>query len=75
MNRRQAIAGVAAGGAWAGLYWYVGRGAAQGGPSLLNASYDATRELYRTLNRMFCRADGRDRAALRTADPASRRWP
>ena len=52
MNRRQAIAGLIAGGSWAGLAGYVSR-SGRGGPSILNASYDATRELYRILNARF----------------------
>lgn len=52
MNRRQALAGMVAGGTWAGLAWSVSCGG-NGETSLLNASYDATRELYRVLNRSF----------------------
>ena len=55
MNRRDLLTRAipaAAGTAWLGTAGYVlfGRG---GGLSLLNASYDATRELYRHINRLF----------------------
>jgi sulfate transport system substrate-binding protein len=54
MNRRHFLTAAAgtAGAAWLGTAGYVlfGRG---GGRQLLNASYDATRELYRHVNRMF----------------------
>jgi sulfate transport system substrate-binding protein len=48
MNRRHFLRAAAAGTA---AVPFLGCG--DGGPSLLNASYDATRELYRRLNRLF----------------------
>ncbi len=53
MTRRQALAAALGAGTWGGLAWYATRSSARGGPSILNASYDATRELYRTLSDIF----------------------
>lgn len=58
MNRRQAIAAMAGISGWAGLYWYANRAQGQAGTSILNASYDATRELYRIINRRFTEQTG-----------------
>lgn len=63
MNRRRFLsylgtgAGVAA---WAGVAAYATRGAG-GGPQLLNASYDATRGLYRAVNHLFAEKTARER--------------
>jgi sulfate/thiosulfate transport system substrate-binding protein len=51
MNRRAFIAAAAAGTAWVGLAASVWP--RSGARSILNASYDATRELYRNINALF----------------------
>ncbi len=53
MNRREFLLGTAAG---AAALPFVGCG--DGGPRLLNASYDATRELYRRIGRLFAERHG-----------------
>jgi sulfate/thiosulfate-binding protein len=53
MDRRRFLAATAAG---AASLPFAGCGG--GGPRLLNASYDATRELYRKLNRLFAERTG-----------------
>ncbi|CAN5440003.1 sulfate ABC transporter substrate-binding protein [soil metagenome] len=58
MNRRQFLAGAGAVTAWGGLAWYASRGSARGGASILNVSYDATRELYRNINLRFLAEHG-----------------